>query len=263
MSDKKGRVTAEVISREEIANQVFRLVIRQKEAAQSALPGQFVSLYCADKSRLLPRPISICDLDRESGDICLVFRIAGKGTEEFSRLEAGDTVDMIGPLGNGFPEDVPEMKTALLIGGGIGIPPMVLLGKALSSRGIRVIHADGYRDSDTFLTEELEASGGLYIATEDGSLGTKGNVLDAIRENGVSADVIFSCGPAPMLRAVKSYAKENGIRCFLSMEERMACGVGACLGCVCRTAETDGHSQVKNRRVCKDGPVFAAEDIEL
>ena len=263
MSDKKGRTAAEVISIEEIAHQIFRLVVRKKEAARSALPGQFVSLYCADRSRLLPRPISICDLDLAEGGICLVFRTAGKGTEEFSRLKAGDMVDMIGPLGNGFPEDVPEMKTALLIGGGIGIPPMVLLGKALAEKGVSVIHADGYRDSDTFLTEELSSSGKLLIATEDGSLGTKGTVLDAIRENGITADVIFSCGPKPMLKAVKEYAKENGIRCYLSMEERMACGVGACLGCVCGTAEKDEHSQVKNRRVCKDGPVFAAEDIEL
>ena len=103
----------------------------------------------------------------------------------------------------------------------------------------------------------------LYVATEDGSLGTKGNVIDCIRENDLKADVLFACGPTPMLRALKAYAKEAGIECWISMEERMACGIGACLACVCKSTEVDEHSQVKNKRVCKEGPVFLADDVEL
>ena len=103
----------------------------------------------------------------------------------------------------------------------------------------------------------------LYVATEDGSAGTKGNVLDAVRENRLEADAIFACGPAPMLRAIKAYAKEKGIRAWISMEERMACGVGACLACVCGSKDVDSHSHVHNKRVCKDGPVFAAEEVEI
>ena len=120
----------------------------------------------------------------------------------------------------------------------------------------------GYRD-ETFLTRELSAAGRLYVATEDGSAGTKGTVLDCIRENGLKADVIYSCGPMPMLRGVKEFALSQGIECWISMEERMACGIGACLGCVCKSVETDEHLGVKNKRVCKEGPVFRAEEVEL
>ncbi|MEG0215602.1 MAG: dihydroorotate dehydrogenase electron transfer subunit, partial [Hungatella sp.] len=105
--------------------------------------------------------------------------------------------------------------------------------------------------------------GKVYLATEDGSSGTKGNVLDAISEHHLSADVIFACGPTPMLRAIKAYAKEHRIECYLSLEEKMACGIGACLACVCQSVEIDAHSRVHNKRICKDGPVFRAEEVEL
>ena len=103
----------------------------------------------------------------------------------------------------------------------------------------------------------------MFIATEDGSAGTKGNVLDAIREQGLKADVILACGPTPMLRAIKAYAMEQGMECYLSLEERMACGVGACLACICQSKDVDSHSHVHNKRICKDGPVFRAEEVEL
>ena len=139
---------------------------------------------------------------------------------------------------------------------------MVQLSKMLpgdkESRQIVV----GYRD-ELFLTEDLEKNGTLYLASEDGKHGTKGNVLDCIRENGLQADVIYACGPTPMLRALKEYAEENQIECWLSLEEKMACGIGACLACVCRSKEVDDHSKVHNKRVCKEGPVFLSTDIEL
>ena len=121
----------------------------------------------------------------------------------------------------------------------------------------------GYRDSQMFLKHEFEEFGPVHVATEDGSAGTKGNVLDAIREQGLSADIIYACGPTPMLRALKAYAAEQGIPCLLSLEEKMACGVGACLACVCQSKDVDDHSQVHNKRICKDGPVFLADEIEL
>ena len=120
----------------------------------------------------------------------------------------------------------------------------------------------GYRDQ-LFLTEEMKKNGEAFVATEDGSAGTKGNVMDAIRENGLKADLIFACGPTPMLRAIKAYAEENNIPCWISMEEKMACGIGACLACVCKSKEVDGHSHVHNKRICKDGPVFEASEVEL
>ncbi|MCI9340677.1 MAG: dihydroorotate dehydrogenase electron transfer subunit, partial [Dorea sp.] len=121
----------------------------------------------------------------------------------------------------------------------------------------------GYRDMHTFLKEEFEENGEVYISTEDGSAGVKGNVLDAVREHALEADIIYACGPTPMLRAIKAYAEEKNIVCYVSLEERMACGIGACLGCVCKTSKKDAHSNVHNSRICKDGPVFPAAEVEL
>lgn len=254
---EKFRERAEVVSQEEIAPGIYSMWLKTEQIAAGAKAGQFLSLYCGDGSRLLPRPISICEIDRERGALRLVYRVAGQGTEEFSRLAARDTVTALGPLGNGFPL---KDKKAFLIGGGIGIPPMLELAKELDCEKQMVL---GYRDGNMFLLDEFQQQGGVYVATEDGSAGTKGNVLDAIREHGLSADIIYACGPAPMLRALKEYAAGQGIECYISLEERMACGIGACLACVCRSAETDAHTNVRNKRVCKEGPVFRAEEVEL
>ncbi len=248
-----------MVEQRQIAADIYSLWIRTERIAEEAGPGQFLSLYSKDDSRMLPRPISICEIDREGKRIRMVYRVAGKGTEEFSRLQAGDHIEVLGPLGNGFPLNTGKKK-AVLMGGGIGIPPMVQLARELETEEVQVIA--GYRD-ELFLTDELAAGGGLCIATEDGSAGTKGNVLDAVREQDVTADVIYACGPMPMLRAVKAYAQEKGIECWISMEERMACGIGACLACVCQSKEVDSHTHVHNKRVCKDGPVFLSTEVEL
>lgn len=255
MSEKK-REKAIIIRKEEISFGVFDMWIRTEEIAEEAKAGQFVSLYCADGSRLLPRPISICEIDKKDQAIRLVYRVAGKGTEEFSHMNAGMQLDIAGPLGNGFPK---KNKSAFLIGGGIGIPPMLELARQLDCEKQIVL---GFRD-DVFLYEDFQKYGKVYIATEDGSTGTEGNVLDAIRENGLKADIIYACGPLPMLRALKKYAAENGIECWVSLEERMACGIGACLGCVCRSKNKDAHTNVKNKRICKEGPVFRAEEVDF
>lgn len=255
----KFKETAVITEQKEIATDIFSMWIQTDAIAKEAVPGQFISLYSSDKSRMLPRPISICQIDREKGRIRLVYRIAGKGTEEFSGCRAGDTLEIVGPLGNGFPLDK-KYESVFLVGGGVGIPPMVELAGKLPGEKLVVA---GYRNRELFLKEELEKGGNLYIATEDGSVGTKGNVLDAIRENQLSAQAIFACGPTPMLRALKAYAEEQGIDCYLSLEERMACGVGACLACVCRSMDVDAHTHVKNKRICKDGPVFSSDEIEI
>ncbi len=239
-----------------LAEGIFSMWLQSEEMTGKAYPGQFISLYSRDGSRLLPRPISICELDKSHGRLRLVYRVAGKGTEEFSRLKAGDWVEAMGPLGRGF---MPEGKKALLIGGGIGIPPMLELAKQLNCDKEIVL---GYRDI-TFLDKEFEAYGRVYLSTEDGSVGIKGNVLDALKTHQLTADIIYACGPTPMLRGIKEYAGEHGIKAQLSLEERMACGIGACLACICKTRETDHHSQVKNRRICKEGPVFWSDEVEL
>ncbi len=255
----KYRETAVITEQKKIATDVYGMWLETKEIAREAVPGQFLSVYSRDASRMLPRPISICEIDKGQGRIRLVYRIAGRGTAEFAACRPGDTLEIVGPLGNGFPLDK-GYERVFLIGGGIGIPPMVELSRQLT--GEKLIVA-GYRNSELFLKEELEESGRMYIATEDGSAGTKGNVLNAIEENGLKADAVFACGPTPMLRALKTYAAKQGMDCYLSLEERMACGVGACLACVCKSMDVDSHTHVKNKRICKDGPVFAAEEIEL
>ena len=230
----KIKIRANILRQEMIARDVFSMVIQAKEIAKQAVPGQFVDLYSADGSKLLPRPISLCEIDREQGTLRLVYRIAGKGTAEFSTLTSDHTIDVLGPLGNGFKK---EGKKAIIIGGGIGIPPMLQLAKELDCEKSIVL---GYRDEE-FLSSEFKPYGDVYMSSDNGEFGVKGTVMDAIRE----------------------YAIEHNIKAQISLEERMACGVGACLACVCKSREVDDHSMVHNKRVCKDGPVFYAEEVEL
>lgn len=256
----KEKVTGEILSQEKIADGIYDMWIRT-HLAEEAFPGQFICIYPRDKSTLLPRPISICQLSDDRKGLRIVYRVAGKGTTEFSSYQRGEKIELLGVLGNGFPLTEAEGKRALLLGGGIGIPPLVQLAGELKAQELYT--AAGYRDSQLFLKQELEAAGRLYIATEDGSVGTKGNVLDAVRQNDLEADVIYACGPMPMLRAVKQYAARKGIRAFISLEEHMACGVGACLGCVVKTNKIDSHSHVHNSRICTDGPVFEAQEVDI
>ena len=257
----RKRETVTVVSQEQLADGIFSMWI-QTEAAKTARPGQFMSMYTNDGSKLLPRPISICEIDTETSKLRVVYRVTAEktGTEQFSKMKAGDTLPIIGPLGNGFPLEAGKGKRAFLIGGGIGVPPILELAKQLDCEKQIIM---GYRDADTFLKEQFEENGTVYISTEDGSVGTKGNVMDAIRENGLEADIIYACGPTPMLRAIKQYAEEQGIECYISLEERMACGIGACLACVCQSKEKDHHSNVNNKRICKDGPVFLSTEVEI
>ncbi len=258
---KKEQITAEITKQVCMTGDIYEMRIQAENIAAEAKAGQFVSLYCKEGGRLLPRPISICGIDKEKGELRLVYRIAGEGTKEFSKLRKGDTIVVTGPLGNGFmTEDVKEGVHAVLLGGGIGIPPMLELAKSLSGEKTIVL---GYRDADTFLAKEFEAYGRVVIASDNGAVGVKGNVVDAMRAEGVTGDLFFACGPKPMLRGIKEYAAAQGARAQLSLEERMACGIGACLACVCKTTKKDEHSQVHNTRICKEGPVFYAEDIEL
>ena len=255
----KEKVTAKVISQQEIAENIFDMWI-ETGLAQEAHPGQFIGVFPKNKSTILPRPISICEINEEKTALRIVYRIAGQGTKEFSSFAAGDPVEILGILGNGFPLEAGKGKKVFLMGGGIGVPPILQLAKELEAEKQVIV---GYRDNNLFLKEDLDKYASVYVATEDGSAGTKGNVMNAIEENGLDAEVIFACGPMPMLRAIKRYAEEKGIKAFISLEEHMACGVGACLGCVVKTKEVDHHSHVHNARICTDGPVFDAEEVDI
>lgn len=276
----KKKETAAVSSQRQLAEGIYDMWIKT-DLAKEAKPGQFLMVYPRGAATLLPRPISICEVRRDENRLRIVYRVAGKGTAEFASYREGEPISVMGTLGNGFPLEEAAGKRVFLMGGGIGIPPMLGLAQALAESGqaagesigagkeggqaapISVHAVLGYRDSALFLKEEFERRANVVVATEDGSVGTKGNIMDAVRENALTADVIYACGPMPMLRAVKQYASEAGIPAYISLEERMACGVGACLGCVCKTKQVDAHSHVKNARVCTEGPVFLAEDVEI
>ncbi len=261
----KEKTKGKVISQVSLAPGIYDLNI-ETTLAQSAHAGQFVGVFTDNASLLLPRPISICGVSDDRKSIRLVYRVAGKGTDEFSRLKEGDEVSLLGVLGNGY--DIEKIKSigngntrALLLGGGIGVPPMLQLAKELQAAGVKVISVMGYRDAGTFLLDEFKKYSDTYVASEDGSVGTKGNVLDAVKENGSEFDCICACGPLPMLKAIKTFAGEKPA--FISLEERMACGVGACLGCIVKTTDVDHHSHVNNARICTDGPVFEASEVDL
>ena len=289
---EKFEEIAVVVDQNALGSGIYDLTLKTKNIAKAAKAGQFVSVYSNDRSKLLPRPISLCGIDRDEDTIRLVYRVTGEntGTEEFSKLVMGDRIRILGPLGNGF--TVEPGKKAFLIGGGIGVPPMLQLAKDINSGVVQTFGAVdtntqekgqteekqinghgkkicdmniimGYRDENTFLLDEFKEQADSFVATEDGSVGTKGNVIDAIKENGLEADVIYACGPMPMLRALKAYVMEHDMECYVSMEERMACGIGACLACVCKTKDKDAHSNVNNKRICKEGPVFNAKEVEL
>ena len=254
----KKKITATVLSQKEIAPRIFDMWIAT-DLAEQAKAGQFIGVYPKDRSTLLPRPISICQVSDKKDALRIVYRIAGQGTAEFSSYTEGDSVEILGTLGNGFPTEAAEGKKVFLMGGGIGVPPMLETMKQLHAQKMAVL---GYRD-ELFLDKEFAKNGDVYIATEDGSAGTKGNVIDAIEACAVTGDIIYACGPTPMLRGIKQYAAEQNIRCEISLEEKMACGVGTCLACVCQTKNVDEHSKVHNARICADGPVFYAEEVEL
>lgn len=245
---------AVIVSQKCIGTDIYDMVLSFPRGAKEAKPGQFIAMYCEDGTKLLPRPISICGIDAENGTLRVVYRIAGEGTRLFSEMKEGDSLEVLGPLGNGF---TMKEERAIIVGGGIGIPPMLELAKQLSCEKTVVL---GYRD-ELFLKEEFDACADVVVATEDGSCGTKGTVIDAINEANVDGAVIYACGPMPMLKALAEYAEAHDMEAQISLEERMACGIGACLGCICKTKKKDHHTNVNNQRICKDGPVFDAKEV--
>lgn len=255
----------------EIAQGVWSLVLQYDagSAPDAVVPGQFVGVYPRDGARLLPRPISICGWDEKDHTLRLVYRVVGGGTREFTTLAPGDAVDVLGILGNGYDLAALTGRRVLFLGGGIGAPPLLELAKRIqlenrkAGRDGSVTSVLGYRTNELFLSEEFSQYGPVVIATDDGTVGVHGNVIDAVREKNLSFDAICACGPMPMLRGVKALSEERGVSCWLSLEERMACGVGVCLGCVAKTTKKNAHSKVNNARVCTEGPVFNAADVEI
>ncbi len=246
-----------ILKKTAIAKDIFSFTLSCPDVAAQAQPGQFVHILPAGAG--LRRPISIAGIDREHGTLRLVFAIRGKGTETLSRLNPGDAMDMIAPLGHGFTL-LPEAAHVILVGGGIGVPPMLPLADYY---GVKAAAISGFRSfSQVILQEDLEAAGAQTICcTEDGSAGAVRGFVTAPLEQLVSegADMVYACGPVAMLKAVAQVCLRQQVRCEVSLEERMACGVGACLCCATRTQDADGGEHYLH--VCKDGPVFRAEEV--
>lgn len=242
-----------VLRNRQIAPGCFDLTLSCPEMARHAKAGQFAQFFVPGKT--LRRPISICGIEPKKGTLRFVFQIRGEGTKWLSQIKSGDSINILGPLGNGFPQ-VDTSRRVLLVGGGIGVPPLLQAAKPF---GKNAVLAAGFRNREAIiLKEDFEAFGcETHIATDDGSYGHRGLVTDFMK--GLSFDVVFACGPKPMLKAVSKIAAERNVPCYVSMEERMACGVGACLGCAVKLR---GENRPYYGHVCKDGPVFDAKLIE-
>lgn len=252
-----------VLSHREIADGIFELKLHGKIPVEISEPGQFVHVRVGGSSGsaapLLRRPISICTADLGHQSLTLIYRSIGLGTELLSHAVEGKKIDVFGPLGHGFPVDVvPEGGRALMIGGGVGVPPLYGLSQMLADKGVQVTHVLGFRsEKDIFYENEFAELGETIILTEDGTNGRAGRVTDVLK--GIDFDTAYACGPLPMLKAVQTMIGEKPL--YLSMEQRMGCGIGACLACVVHT--TDREDGKGYRRVCCDGPVFRAGEVEL
>lgn len=237
-----------------IASDTVEMVLKNKYISQLAEPGQF--LHISVPHYTLRRPISIADINRDAHSITIIFKIIGAGTKQLATYPEGTTIDALGPSGNGFDLDQKEGSTVLLIGGGVGVPPLHYLGKELSKKGVKIISILGYQTkSNVFYESEFSQFSQTYIVTDDGSYGHKGfvtNVLDQMKD----FDCYYSCGPLPMLQAVtKKLIDKTG---FISLEERMGCGVGACFACVIPTDNGLGY-----QKICENGPVFKAQEVNI
>lgn len=243
---------AEVVNAAMATRDICDMLVKSPEAAGIAKPGQFAQLYVPGKT--LRRPISFCDINRAGGTLRFVFQIRGAGTKYLANLKKGDTLNMLAPLGNGFDLSFAPSH-ALFVGGGIGVPPLLAASKQF---GANAVLAAGFNNNDNIILKKDFKKNGckVLIATDDGSYGHHGLVTDMI--NGLDFDVIYACGPLPMLKAVSRIAENKNVLCYISMEERMACGIGACLGCAVKLRGENGEFY---GHVCKDGPVFDSKKV--
>lgn len=249
-----------VRSNECIADNIYKLILAGDMIQDFKKPGQFVHLKVSESmTPLLRRPISVAEINHDQSEVTLIFRKEGEGTGLLAEKKRGDQVDVLGPLGNGFDvESFTEGKKALIIGGGVGVPPLYELSKQLTSKGILTTHVLGFQSAkDVFFESEFKGLGETFVATADGTYGFQGFVTDVIDTEQLDFDYLLACGPTPMLRALKMKYPDREV--YLSMEERMGCGIGACFACVCHTDQSE-KTYVK---VCLDGPVFKAEEVLL
>ncbi len=262
-------IKVKILSRKEVAPNIYLIKLKAQEIVQDALPGQFIHIKCStDHYPLLRRPLSIHRIDKEKGEIYILFQVVGEGTKLLAQKEVGDNLDILGPIGNGF-NIYPESKKIMIVGGGIGVAPLLALCEKSTRQGKEVRVLIGALKKELVIGEEnfRKLGAKVDVATDDGSYKHKGLVTDllegSIRE-GWLADQIFACGPKLMLRKIVEISLDSYIDCQVSLEERMACGIGACLGCVCKVKTKDKKEdkvKYEYKRVCVDGPIFEGSEV--
>ncbi|MCL2565902.1 MAG: dihydroorotate dehydrogenase electron transfer subunit [Defluviitaleaceae bacterium] len=258
----KKYLEAAITSTQKISDKIYKMDLSCPEIAKSSEMGQFLNIYLDKGEMILPRPISIQDVDKDKGVLSIMYLIAGKGTAYMATLPVGYKLNIAGPLGNGFVYK--NYKKIALIGGGIGVPPLYCAAKAVLGKypdlDVEIRAYIGFRDIEFVNLEgEFKALGvKTLLTTDNGSYGIKGNALEAFKNDDFAPDCIYTCGPYGMLRAVANYAMDNNISCQVSMEERMGCGIGACVGCAIAIKKGEDFTF---KKVCKDGPVFEAQEV--
>ncbi|RDW18491.1 NAD-dependent dihydroorotate dehydrogenase B electron transfer subunit [Oceanobacillus arenosus] len=249
---KKEKLT--IIATEQIAKDTIEMKLKNIHVSETVVPGQF--LHILMEGHTLGRPISIADIDKENHIVTILFKVIGAGTKRLAEYSVGQQIDALGPSGNGFPLWQDEKVTVLLIGGGIGVPPMYCLGKQLAKQNVNVIAILGFQTAEYVIYEEkFNQIAETYIVTDDGSYGNKGFVTDLL-DQVEEFDCYYTCGPLPMIQAITG--KLKGKDGYISLEERMGCGVGACLACMIPANNESGY-----KKICSDGPVFRAEEVTI
>lgn len=262
-------ITVKILSKQEVVPTIYLMRLRAPEIAQNALPGQFIHIKCSKVNYpLLRRPLSIHRIDKEKGEIYILFQVVGESTKLLAQNEVGDDLDIIGPIGNGF-NIYPESRKIMIVGGGIGVAPLLALCEESIRQGKEVRVLIGALRKELVVREEsFKVLGAkVDVATNDGSYKYKGlvtDLLERIIKEGWLADQIFACGPKLKLKKIVEVSLDAHIACQVSLEERMACGIGACLGCVCKIKTKDKEKdKVKHeyKRVCVDGPIFEGSEV--
>ncbi len=257
---------AELVGKQQLKKDLFKFSIKAPNIVKNSKPGNFIEIRVSEQTEpFLRRPISIYNLDRVNGVLEFIFQVKGKGTEILSKKEIGDLIDVVGPLGYGtFKYE--DYQNIAVIGGGIGIFPLYELAKCAKNDNENVNTYIGFRNQDLVVLEEefKQVSNNLILTTDDGSYGKKGFAINFLEEdiNNGKIDSIFACGPLPMLKAVQKLAENKNIPCQISLEEKMACGLGVCLGCAVKTASSSKENP-EYLHVCKAGPVFNSKDVEI
>lgn len=243
-----------VVENKELCFNIFEIIIECPEIAAMAKPGQFLHIKVSSGlDPLLRRPVSISRIVKDNGYISLVYQVIGRGTKEMTKIRQGDAIDVMGPLGNGF--TVFPAKKCAVVGGGMGVAPLLELAANIPDCDAYM----GFRCSTFKLEEYKQICREVHVATEDGRTGSRGYVTDLMNDI-AGYDIIYTCGPKPMMKKVKELCEKNSVKCFVSIEERMGCGIGACLVCACKIKEGDNWHY---KKVCTDGPVFEAGEVDF